>query len=96
MTDEVSSLSGEKVTCAGCKACCCRLDAMLFDDPAVPENLIEINAQGGMSMAQLADGWCAALDRKTMLCTIYELRPWICREFVMGESECLDARADYL
>jgi len=35
-------------------------------------------------MARLADGWCAALDRKTMRCAIYRVRPWICREFEEG------------
>lgn len=46
-----------------------------------------------MSMRQLDDGWCAALDRSTMLCSIYEQRPWICREFEMGGYECLTERA---
>ena len=39
-------------------------------------------------MLRLEDGWCAALDRDTMLCTIYEKRPLICREFAMGSDEC--------
>jgi len=37
-------------------------------------------------------GWCAALDRDTMMCTIYERRPLICREFEMGAPECLEER----
>jgi Fe-S-cluster containining protein len=45
-----------------------------------------------MTMARLDDGWCAALDRETMMCSIYELRPWICREFEMGGYECLEER----
>ncbi|MCP5084941.1 MAG: YkgJ family cysteine cluster protein, partial [Alphaproteobacteria bacterium] len=47
----------------------------------------------GRSMARLEDGWCSALDRNTMLCMIYEKRPWICREFEMGEYECISERA---
>jgi Fe-S-cluster containining protein len=43
-------------------------------------------------MARLDDGWCAALDRHTMLCTIYDKRPLICREFEMGGYECLSER----
>jgi Fe-S-cluster containining protein len=43
-------------------------------------------------MLRLDDGWCAALDRNTMMCTIYEKRPLICREFEMGAPECIDER----
>ncbi len=47
---------------------------------------------GGQVMKRLADGWCAAVDRTTMLCRIYERRPGVCREFQVGESECLAER----
>jgi len=47
-------------------------------------------------MARLEDGWCAALDRDTLMCTIYENRPWICREFAVGSHECLVERAEGL
>jgi Fe-S-cluster containining protein len=43
-------------------------------------------------MNRLDDGWCSALDRQTHLCTIYENRPWICREFEMGSDECQSER----
>jgi Fe-S-cluster containining protein len=46
-----------------------------------------------MTMARLDDGWCAALDRKSMSCTIYDKRPLICREFELGSHECLAERA---
>lgn len=94
MTNEVASRPDTKVTCANCQAACCRLDAMLFNDTEVPDKYTTINKRGDRSMARLEDGWCAALDRKSMKCTIYEKRPWICREFEMGEHECLSARAD--
>ena len=45
---------------------------------------------GGETMKRLDDGWCSAVDRDTFLCTIYENRPWICREFEMGSDECRD------
>ena len=32
------------------------------------------------------------LDRNTMMCTIYKKRPLICREFEMGDVECLNER----
>lgn len=40
-------------------------------------------------MARLDDGWCAALDRETMRCAIYDSHPSICRGFKMGGDECL-------
>jgi Fe-S-cluster containining protein len=67
---------------------------MLITETGVPDQFIERDKWGGRSMAQLDDGWCAALDRNTMLCTIYEQRPLICREFETGSCECLAERAD--
>ena len=95
MTNEVESQPDTEVTCDKCEASCCRLEAMLFNDTEVPDKFIEINTRGDKSMARLEDGWCAALDRNTMKCTIYEKRPWICREFEMGEYDCIAARADH-
>jgi len=65
---------------------------MLITDTGVPDHLVETDQWGGRTMARLEDGWCAALDRNTMLCTIYQKRPWICREFEMGSYECLAER----
>ncbi len=84
------------VTCANCQACCCRLEVMLITDTGVPERFIETDKWGGETMARLDDGWCSALDRTTMLCTIYEQRPWVCRAFAMGGHECLAERAEHL
>ncbi len=93
MINEVAPLPGTNATCACCDACCCRQQAMLFNDTDVPDEFIEIDTRGEMSMVRLEDGWCAALDRGTMSCTIYAMRPWICREFEMGGYECISARA---
>lgn len=84
------------VSCSHCHACCCRLQAMLFGDPEVPDHLTVTDECGVRSMAREDDGWCSALDRRTMTCRIYQQRPWICREFEMGKEECLSARATYL
>ncbi len=65
---------------------------MLMGEDDVPSEFIEVDAWGGHVMARLADGWCAALDRGTMLCGIYEHRPTICRDFEMGGSDCLVER----
>ena len=92
MNIEVTNVSNADVTCSTCKANCCRLEVMLITDTGVPEEYIAEDQWGAMSMARLDDGWCAALDRSTMLCSIYDKRPWICREFEMGGYECLDER----
>lgn len=92
MTIEVTNLPIHDVTCSTCKANCCRLEVMIITDTGVPDRYIELDDWGGMVMARLEDGWCAALDRDTMLCTIYENRPLICREFEMGGFECLAER----
>ena len=80
------------VTCATCRASCCRLEVLLVTDTGVPERHVAYDRWGAASMARLEDGWCSALDRSTMLCTIYDRRPLICREFEMGGRECLDER----
>lgn len=66
---------------------------LLLTDTGVPARFIGTDSWGGEVMLRLTDGWCAALDRNTMLCTIYENRPLICREFEMGASDCIAERA---
>ena len=58
----------------------------------VPQRFVETDRWGGEVMARLEDGWCAALDRDTMLCTIYARRPGVCRGFEMGGAECIVER----
>lgn len=58
---------------------------MLITDTGVPERFIDTDDWGGEVMLRLDDGWCAALDRDSMRCSIYELRPLICREFELGK-----------
>jgi Fe-S-cluster containining protein len=92
MIIDVKNLPETDVTCSTCRANCCRLEVMLITDTGVPEKFIAEDKWGAMTMARLDDGWCAAVDRETMMCTIYENRPLICREFEMGGYECLDER----
>ncbi len=96
MTSDMTTRPAPEVTCANCQACCCRLQVMLITETGVPEHLIERDKTGVEFMAQGEDGWCVAVDRKTMKCTIYEVRPWVCREFEAGDYECLDERAAHL
>ena len=88
----LTDLNEPAVTCSTCAACCCQLEVMLITDTGVPERFIDHDDWGGEVMLRLDDGWCAALDRNTMMCTIYEKRPLICREFEMGDVECLNER----
>src|ERR1035437_1429769 len=90
-TDDSSAIS-----CITCEACCCRLEVMLMVDDDIPMRLTVEDQWGGWVMLRLADGWCAGLDRNTMKCTIYERRPIICRDFQMGESDCIGERSRLL
>ncbi|MGI1999361.1 YkgJ family cysteine cluster protein [Shewanella frigidimarina] len=88
----ISALEQPAVTCSNCQACCCRLEVMLITETGVPTVYIAKDNWGGEVMRRLDDGWCAALDRDTMMCSIYEVRPLICREFEMAEYECVSER----
>lgn len=95
MDKDLESPQGEdatSVTCSTCAARCCSLEVMLMGEDDIPAHLTETDAWGGTAMARLEDGSCAALDRKTMLCTIYERRPAICRDFELGGYDCLAER----
>ena len=92
MTIKIKDLLAPEVTCANCQACCCRLEVMIISDTGVPEQHIYEDKHGSQSMLRLDDGQCSALDRDTLMCTIYENRPWVCREFEMGSYECVEER----
>jgi uncharacterized protein len=81
-----------RVSCATCAAACCRLEVWCLTDTGVPRHLTRIDPSGGTLMDCLDDGWCAALDRDTLLCRIYERRPLVCRELEVGSPECLAER----
>ena len=87
------TMPADGVSCDNCEACCCRLEVILLSDTGVPDHFIARDKWGAMSMARLEDGWCAALDRNTLRCTIYNRRPQICRDLAMGGDECLSIRA---
>jgi Fe-S-cluster containining protein len=69
---------------------------MVLTDTGVPPKYLQTDQWGGEVMLRLEDGWCAALDRETMSCTIYENRPWVCREFEVGSFECLTERSEHM
>lgn len=92
MTVELINLHDPSISCSSCKAACCKLEVMLITDTGVPREHIKTDRWGAETMARLEDGWCSAVDRHTMLCTEYDNRPWTCREFEMGSSECQTER----
>jgi len=93
MNIKVTELPDPEITCSSCQACCCRLEVIILTNTGVPQRHIQTDEWGGEVMARLDDGWCSALDRDTLLCTIYENRPLICREFEMGSYECIAERS---
>lgn len=93
MVINIKKTSQNEVTCSNCQACCCRLEVMIITDTGVPDIHISTDKWGAETMLRLNDGWCSALDRDTYLCSIYEKRPLICREFDMGSYECKNERA---
>ena len=93
MAIQIKSETTAEVTCSNCQASCCRLEVMIISDTGVPDNYITFDEWGGETMMRLDDGWCAALDRETYMCSIYENRPWACRAFEMASYECLTERS---
>lgn len=82
----------DTVTCSSCRACCCKLEVLVIGDRYVPDEMTVVNDWGGTAMRRLEDGWCVALDRDTMRCSIYTRRPQICRDFEMGGADCRETR----
>lgn len=95
MEIKAKNIDENNVTCSNCEAICCRMEVMIITDTGVPSRFIKTDKWGSQTMNRNDDGWCSALDRNTMLCSIYKNRPLICREFAMGEDECIDARNEY-
>lgn len=83
------------VSCSACDAVCCRLTVMVMPDDIVPRHLVERTLHGLEVMAQDEEGWCVAVDHRTMSCGIYDQRPGICRKFAMGSAYCRDERDNY-
>ena len=83
------------VSCSRCEAVCCRLTVVLAPNDVVAPEWITHNADGVAVMARSADGWCSALDRTRMCCSIYETRPDVCRKFAMGGPYCRAERENF-
>ena len=70
---KVKNISPSEITCSNCKACCCSLEVMIISDTGVPSQHIHVDEYGSLTMLRLEDGRCSALDRDTLMCSIYEI-----------------------
>ena len=89
------AVPAESVDCMRCDAVCCRLTVVLQPEDRVPLRFTEHTPEGLHVMARDEEGWCVAIDAARMQCSIYEIRPQICRRFAMAGPYCLEVRADY-
>jgi Fe-S-cluster containining protein len=72
--------------CAGCGRCC-HLVVELGAGDDVPEEFV-VEHDGVRCLDQRGNGACVALDPVTLLCTMYDRRPQVCRDFQRGEALC--------
>lgn len=77
-----------RANCSSCGAQCCRLTVVLEASDCIPAHLTTERPGGLRVMAEGEDGWCVALDRQRMNCSIYDNRPQACRRFVMSGPYC--------
>ncbi|KAA6184963.1 YkgJ family cysteine cluster protein [Thiohalocapsa marina] len=89
-------MTDQRIHCPDCAAVCCRLEVLCITDTGVPRHLTQQRADGVETMVRLDDGWCAALDRVNMHCSIYDQRPLICRELEMGGADCIAERQRFV
>jgi uncharacterized protein len=68
---------------------------VVMPEDIVPRHLVVRDEHGIEVMARSEEGWCVAVDPVRMNCSIYELRPGICRKFAMGSAYCRSERAAY-
>jgi Fe-S-cluster containining protein len=73
--------------CAGCGRCCHQVVELVEGVDHMPEKFV-VEHDGVRCMEQRGDGACVALHPVTRLCTIYEDRPQVCREFERGSELC--------
>ena len=78
--------------CTSCGKCCHLLVELAPSGDDVPEEFVVEHA-GVRCMNQHGNGACVALDPATQLCTIYERRPQVCRDFSRGSALCRRAVA---
>jgi Fe-S-cluster containining protein len=87
--------SDPTIHCSRCQACCCQLPVRVLPGDEPPEHFLDQDRDGYLIMGKADDGWCLALDREQMRCSIYEQRPFVCREFAMGGVDCVETRDEW-
>jgi Fe-S-cluster containining protein len=80
--------------CAGCGACCYGLVVEAAGGDVPFEMMTTDDKKRAVMKQRPEDKSCVALDRATGLCTIYEDRPTICREFNTDSGQCLEQVAN--
>lgn len=88
--------------CMLCGACCYdnkvvldEVDVKRFKDGGRADLLKRLSRRAGLKMLPLArvdDKPCVHLEKK--MCTIYDVRPNMCRDFPVGTEQCITSRED--
>lgn len=83
------------IDCKGCGACCINSDSKwiqvtLEDSARIPEKFLQLGDIEPYAMKQTESGRCICLDANNN-CTIYNLRPTICRTVEKGSKICADS-----
>lgn len=95
LSRDAATVTADKPRCERCDAVCCRLTVVVQPEDGVPGHLTDVTPNGLTVMARDEEGWCVAIDAARMCCSIYEVRPDVCRRFVMAGAYCREVRAEY-
>lgn len=99
--------SAERLDCQTCGACCAEFDVLLTgaeaDEFEADPHLIQLTVlyppqQWRFMKRDESTGRCVALEGPLSKnrCTIYERRPFLCRDFAAGSRQCHEARRKVL
>lgn len=85
------------IDCKGCGACCLNKDnkwieVTLTDSVRIPKEFLQSGDIELFAMKQTENGRCVCLDKDNN-CSIYDIRPTICRTVQKSDSICLDSLA---
>ena len=79
-------------SCKGCGACCKSYPYIDVDwGDAVPRRLTALAREYGCLHMKRVKWACIALDRRRRTCTIYPVRPRVCRQVKRGGPLCIHA-----
>jgi Fe-S-cluster containining protein len=76
--------------CMGCSACC-RFDFMPLKDGELPDQVEHIQIIDGVRTVIGTDTWWCPFVDANKCCTVYDIRPQICRDTLRGGPVCLHA-----